>query len=218
MAFIWMRQYPTVIHLAEMFGVDKATVSLEIHHVIPILRFHLQNEIVWMSMEEAQVLRGSWPSFPNAVFALDATIHPVWKPLIHQSWYYRGDKKRHCLITQIIVSPAGVVINMEAGYLGTNDTGAYNLSEFGQGNYGLPDWRMVAIHSGFLYWFPTESLPYKEILRDGLLTGGIDFIARWLRGHSGKLRCLGVAMPLGGTPNISKEPQHTLLVVLRISK
>jgi len=61
MAFIWMRQYPTVIHLAEMFGVDKATVSLEIHHVIPILRFHLQNEIVWMSMEEAQVLRGSWP-------------------------------------------------------------------------------------------------------------------------------------------------------------
>jgi len=161
MAFIWMRQYPTVIHLAEMFGVDKATVSLEIHHVIPILRFHLQNEIVWMSMEEAQVLRGSWPSFPNAVFALDATIHPVWKPLIHQSWYYRGDKKRHCLITQIIVSPAGVVINMEAGYLGTNDTGAYNLSEFGQGNYGLPDWARGLADGGYPQRLPLL-VPYRK--------------------------------------------------------
>ena len=150
-----------MIHLAGMFGIDKATVSLEIHHLVPILRFHLQNEIVWMSEDEANVLRGSWSKFPNAVFAVDATIHPVWRPLRHQGWYYRGDKKKHCLITQSAVSPTGVIINLEAGYHGTNDTGVLNLTQLGQGALPLPDWCRGLADGGYPQRLPLV-IPYQR--------------------------------------------------------
>ena len=161
MTFIWLRQYPTVIHLGQMFGVDKATVSLEIHHVIPILRFHLQNQIQWITEDEANELRGSWAHFPNAIFALDATCHQVWRPLNHQGWYYRGDKKKHVMTTQMVVAPSGEIVNMEAGYHGTNDTGIYNITNLGQNLLELPEEARGLADGGYPQRLPLI-IPYQR--------------------------------------------------------
>jgi len=101
LVMVWMRQYMTIMALGEMFQIDKTTVSDEVHHILPILRVHLQNQVRWFTLAECDEMRGEWEHFPNAIGAVDATIHRVWKPMIGQGLFYRGDKRCHFFLTQL---------------------------------------------------------------------------------------------------------------------
>ena len=114
MAFIWLRRYPTLNELSNMFGVDAKLVYLDIWHILSILKVQLKNYVQWPSEEEFEEIRGSF-YFPNVVGSVDGTIHRVWKPLRGQGKYYRGDKKTHFISTQVIVDLNGFIINTETG-------------------------------------------------------------------------------------------------------
>lgn len=72
LAFIWIRQYPSLRALSALFGVNITSLDDDIHHVIPILRAHFRHEIRWPTVEptvEFGELQGSWPDVHNAVFS-----------------------------------------------------------------------------------------------------------------------------------------------------
>jgi len=131
--------------LAELFQIDKTTVSDEIHHVVPIFRAHFQNWIHWPAEQELLSFRGSYLHFPNAVLTLDCTIHPIWKPTKHHERFYRGDKKRYCFNSLLVSDPYGYILRCETGNRATNDTGAYNVSRI----LSLPNWAKILADGGF---------------------------------------------------------------------
>lgn len=150
MVMIWLRKYGTHTDLSALFGVGVTTVNSDIRHIIPILRAYLEDHLKLPSMVEFDDLRGAWPSFPNAVAAVDATIHRCWRPLINQGQYYRGDKACHFMLTQGTVDPAGYFIDVEAGFRGgMNDTGIFNISRLGRGDIVLPAWAVVLANGGY---------------------------------------------------------------------
>jgi len=134
LVMIWYRQSPSLHLLANRFGVSPTTVCDEIHHITPILRFHLQHEVQWFSDLECQQLQGSWPEIPSAIGALDCTIHRTSKPVENQGEMFRGDKHCHFFSTFGVVDPFGYFREIDAGFKGhLNDTQQYWLSELGSG-------------------------------------------------------------------------------------
>jgi len=68
---------------------------------------------------------------------IDATIHKIER-LQHQGLYWRGDKQRHFVFSQIICDVNYFVRDVEAGFQGhLNDTRAFNISELGTGVIGV---------------------------------------------------------------------------------
>ena len=158
---IWLRQYPTLFLLSEMFHVSVTTICDEIHHVLPILRFHLQHEIQWFAPEEIDRQRGFWPEIPNAVGALDCTIHRIERPTENQGRYYRGDKRCHFVNTLCICDTEGRIRHIEAGYSGHwNDTVVYYFSRVANGELQLPANTFLLADGGFPAQHPLL-VPYQ---------------------------------------------------------
>jgi len=67
LVMIWLRKYPCLDSLALLFDVSRQTVSTIIYHVVPVLWRYFQSQVSWPSLAEWNAMRGSWPSFPNAV-------------------------------------------------------------------------------------------------------------------------------------------------------
>ena len=149
MAVIWLRQYPSYASLQSLFQIDKSTASDDVHHVIPILYRFLEGIIQWPTDQEFEQLWGRWDHFPNAVLALDATIHRVTRPLIGQHMFYRGDKKCHFMLSQITCAPDGHIVDLEAGFFGSNDAGHYANSMVGRGEKLLPPWAKILADGGY---------------------------------------------------------------------
>ena len=150
LVFIWLRQYPSLRCLSSLFGINITSIDDDIHHIVPMLRAYFRQEIRWPTMEEFDQLRGSWPDFVNAVLAVDGTIHRVWKPLIGQREYFRGDKRCHFLLSQVCVDPHGIIRNLETGFKGhMNDMGDYNRSRLGRRELPMPAWAKVLADGGY---------------------------------------------------------------------
>lgn len=116
LVLFWLRQYPTLHVLAFLFGISKSTVAEEIYHIVPILFVNYQHYISWHSMRKWQGFLGTFPSFQNVVGVIDATIHPIRRPSgVLQAQFYRGDKKRHFMSTQMIIDGDGLIVLLVAG-------------------------------------------------------------------------------------------------------
>lgn len=150
LVIIWYRQCPNLHMLAERFGVSPTTCDDEIHHVTPIIRYHLQQEIRWFNPQEMEQIKGTWPQFPTAIAALDCTIHRVNKPLEGQGEYYRGDKACHFMSTFAVCDPFGYFRLVESGFKGhLNDTMNYHLSRLGTGAAPLNPNTHILADGGF---------------------------------------------------------------------
>ena len=107
---IWLRIYPTDHTLASIFQISKSTVHEEIYHVVPILFLRFRRFVTWHNLRQWSTFIGQWKHYPNAVGSVDATIHRVRRPTGRlQAEICRGDKKTHCMSTQIIVDVDGVM-------------------------------------------------------------------------------------------------------------
>lgn len=100
---IWLRIYPTYHTLASMFQISKSTVHEEIYHIVPILFLHFRRFLTWHNLRQWSTFVGQWKNYPNAVGCIDATIHRIRRPTGRlQTEFYRGDKKKHFISTQMI--------------------------------------------------------------------------------------------------------------------
>ena len=104
MALIWLRQYPTYDVLAALFNMNEAAVTRDIYTIITSLWYYFQSNIFWPSREEWIAIRGKWGVFPNAVGAIDGTLHEIQRPQSeNQEDFYSGYSRYHCMSTQVRV-------------------------------------------------------------------------------------------------------------------
>lgn len=115
MTLIWLRQYCREELVCSLFEISLSTVSDEVHHILPIIWYLLRDQMRWPNVAQWLLFRNSWGCFPNALGAIDCTIHKIWRPSIRQADYYRGDKKTHFLSTIIIVNPDGLPVYVKTG-------------------------------------------------------------------------------------------------------
>lgn len=103
MAFFWLKKYPDLETLSTIFDVSSRTASRNVHHMIDVLWQYVQNGITWLNDEEWLALRGRWTSIPNAVGAIDGTVHVIEMPEMDHHLYYSGHVHRYCISTQLVI-------------------------------------------------------------------------------------------------------------------
>ena len=142
LTLMWLRKYQYIDTLALIFDVSPSTVSTIIHSVVPLLWRFFENQVSWPSIAEWNALRGTWPSFPDAVGFIDGTPHEIYRPEVEPQWeFYSGHRHYHLMNTQLIVDSLGNIVFLQAGFLGyMNDAGNFHLMErIGPGiNYDMP--------------------------------------------------------------------------------
>jgi hypothetical protein len=74
------------------FGVDECFVSRDLHHVIPAIVDTIKTDIQWSNPIQRVSLYNNFVWFPDAIGAVDGTIHRRWRPSARQRAFYRGDK------------------------------------------------------------------------------------------------------------------------------
>lgn len=131
LTLLWLRKYPCIDTLALFFDVSRATVSVIIHSVVPILWRFFSGEVAWPSRAEWDMMRGEWRSFPDAVGCIDGTPHEIYRPESEpQGHFYSGHRHYHLMNTQLVVDNQGNIVFLQAGFLGAmNDAGNYILME-----------------------------------------------------------------------------------------
>ena len=78
---IWLRRYPTMHHLAMMFGIPVSCVHRIIHKFIKIMHSYLVPKYIkWHSMQEWRRLTGTFPDWPRVVGIVDGTPFRISKP------------------------------------------------------------------------------------------------------------------------------------------
>jgi len=98
------------------FGISKSTVAEEIYHIVPILYVRHRHYISWHGLNQWRDFLNTLPHFPNAVGAIDGTIHQVRRPSgPRQADFYRGDKKCHFMSSQMVVDADGMIVLLVAG-------------------------------------------------------------------------------------------------------
>lgn len=118
LGFIWLRQYLKIHVLAYIFGISKSTVAEEIYHIVPILYVRYRHYISWHGLNQWRDFLNTLPHFPNAVGAIDGTIHQVRRPSgPRQADFYRGDKKCHFMSSQMVVDADGMIVLLVAGWV-----------------------------------------------------------------------------------------------------
>ena len=88
MTLMWLRKYPCIDTLALIVDVSPSTVSVIIHSVVPVLWRFFENQVSWPSIDEWNALRGTWPSFPDAVGCIDGTPHQIYRPEVEPQWKF----------------------------------------------------------------------------------------------------------------------------------
>lgn len=127
--FIWMRQYLPEDTLAAWFGTSQPSVSRYINMILPVLWEALVAEVRWPTAVEWQAKSGIWDMMPQAVGAIDGTVHHIYVPSTEpQVLFYRRDKHTHCLSTQVIMDNSNNIVYIHSGFLGRcNDAAQYNM-------------------------------------------------------------------------------------------
>ena len=80
LVFIWLRKYPHIDTLALIFDVSPQTISALLYQGLGVLWHHFRSEVTWPSIRQWNVMRGTWPMFPNAVGCIDVTPHEIQRP------------------------------------------------------------------------------------------------------------------------------------------
>jgi hypothetical protein len=107
----WLRDYMPVRSLASDFALCDSSTSEVILHTLYCLHEGLQDEISWPSLPQVQQLAGiGMPAGLADCWALiDATCVWIRRPEEDQGSWYRGDKRRHFVNTQVLASLAVLV-------------------------------------------------------------------------------------------------------------
>lgn len=120
MVLIWMRQYPTIHSLGNLFAVTNSTVHEDIATLIPILHYCLVSRwIRWHDPHSWHMLRGTLENFPSVVGLMDCTPIRINTPRGRlQRLYYRRDRSCHFINWLVIADVNGYFTFGRAGFRG----------------------------------------------------------------------------------------------------
>ena len=136
LTLVWLRIYATYEVLGFLFDLDKSNVGRNLKPLLAVLRTTLADEVTWPDQSQRQKMNlGQFiAEFAAVVAIVDATEQPTQRPQDRetQKKYYSGKKKRHTLKNQIIVTPAGEIIQFSKTVPGsTHDKKLFEDSERG---------------------------------------------------------------------------------------
>ena len=81
LVLIWLRRYPTMLHLGMHFGISVTTVHDIIHKMLPYFHEYLVHRYIkWHTMRKWRTLVGTFPDWPNCVAILDGTCFRISRP------------------------------------------------------------------------------------------------------------------------------------------
>lgn len=103
LTYVWLKKYPDFVTLSTLFDINGTSVSRLIHRMVDVLWGYFQEGIQWLTDEEWGRLRGNWASIPDAVGAIDGTVHTIEMPEEDSHLFYSGHARRYCISTQVII-------------------------------------------------------------------------------------------------------------------
>ena len=78
--YYWIKKYPDIVEMSVLFDISKQSISRELYFMTDILWTYFQEGITWPTDEEWEQLRGNWDTIPDAVGAIDGTVHTIEMP------------------------------------------------------------------------------------------------------------------------------------------
>lgn len=115
----WLRKYLDYHTLAIIYNVSESFVCREIRHLLPILYARLNFTVP---------LTNTGRSLGGCYGAIDATAHQRLRVHPRSSNYYRGDKRFHLLVSQVIVQLDGTPADVTVALGHNNDQAVFNIS------------------------------------------------------------------------------------------
>ena len=108
----WCKFNETYKPMAMKFGIKYTYARAIVHSTIkrtqPVLE---QIFIKWTSVPARLAANVQVADFQFLLGSVDATVQKVYKPTRNQRDYYSGKHKMHCIKTQAIVSPSGLLMH-----------------------------------------------------------------------------------------------------------
>jgi hypothetical protein len=117
MVLMFLKNGGNLRSIGAPFDAQYGTVHLDIYHIVRIIMVLLDYEISWPPPGLSRnILKGTFEEFPNSIGCMDITHCEIRRPLENQHLYYRGDKKFHSLISQIVTAWDGYIMHIQTGY------------------------------------------------------------------------------------------------------
>jgi len=123
----WLYEHLSYKTLGSIYGVSKATISRDIHWILPKLYAyldHIQWPSTWLSSSKA--------GFGNVVGAIDCTSHFRFRVHPRQADWYSGDKGRFFHTAQVVTTLTGEIVSVIIGLGHNNDSGMFKLTQMSQ--------------------------------------------------------------------------------------
>ena len=122
MTLMWLAGYQMYQDMRLAFRVSQSTFVRDIQHVVRAIILGLHDEIQWPTPGEQQEMHMSFGAlFRYVVGAIDCFHVHIQCLGYNAPSFYRGDKRIHSVITQLVVNAVGSIIHCETGYPGRNN-------------------------------------------------------------------------------------------------
>ena len=117
---MWLRRYPTMQNLSQIFAIPVTSVHRIIHRMLPMMHVVIVPEYIrWHSDAHWRSLAGYFPYFPRVVGIIDGTPFRISRPRgILQRLFWRKD--RHCFFLNwlVVVDVEGFIVWSIPGFVG----------------------------------------------------------------------------------------------------
>ena len=107
MTYYWIKKYPDLVEMSVMFELSDKSISRDLHLTVDILWQYFQGCIRWPTDEEWIQMCGYWENIPDAVGAIDGTVHIIQMPEEDGHLYFSGHAHQYCISTQVICDNKG---------------------------------------------------------------------------------------------------------------
>ena len=107
MTYYWIKKYPDLVEMGVMFELSDKSISRDLHLTVDILWQYFQGCIRWPTDEEWIQMCGYWENIPDAVGAIDGTVHIIQMPEEDGHLYFSGLAHQYCISTQVICDNKG---------------------------------------------------------------------------------------------------------------
>jgi hypothetical protein len=104
LALQYLRQYPSLTLLAQLYGSTRGTICRELHHSIPILLSAVSQRSRSLINFPSPRQLPHYPTFLGSPGVIDCTSHFRWRVHPWSCEWYRGDKHAHFFTAQVVRS------------------------------------------------------------------------------------------------------------------
>ena len=149
----FLRRYEAYFKLGETYGISAGSVCKLLQHWLPVLRASITSTTGWFTQEMlrdapySQILDVRVAGAVDCCYMKRNRVHP------RQELWYRGDKKSHGMLAQLICTSYGEIINVQLWKGHNCDMGVFRTGLVPSGPDGqeqpVIEWASAPAQNGF---------------------------------------------------------------------